>query len=226
MVFFKCLEVNSSGTHSSSNSAVPEENKAADNRLCTTRYLTATAAFSKKSIKLSERVEITEGSGTEATPYSSWHNRSGGHWFGLKDKGSHLGRKQESGNCHHFSVSLTRRDTLATLLLQCLAEGEKSPMALLLPCQQRTTTAPGKKPQPLPTVHNTESSASEKAELRRRLPSRSRKMQPHKAEQPASQRSQNLHESSRSCIWEKSWVIPAGIVATVEKVNKLSQLSL
>ena len=110
---------------------------------------------------------------------------------------------------------------------KCLAEGEKSPMAFPLPCQHHTTTALGKKPQPLPTACNTKSSTSEKAELKRRLPSRSRNTQPRMAEQPASQRSQNLHESPRSRIWAKARTILAGIVATVGKSQKaITALSL
>lgn len=37
--FFKCLEVKSSSSHSSSNSAGPQENKAADTRLCEMFYM-------------------------------------------------------------------------------------------------------------------------------------------------------------------------------------------
>lgn len=50
----------------------------------------------------------------------------------LESKGRQLGRKQKRGNFHNFWVSLTRWDMLAALLLQCLAEHEKSPRELLL----------------------------------------------------------------------------------------------
>lgn len=174
--------------------------------------------------RLSNRVK---GQKSERSLGQKWHctvHQAAGTGFDWRTRAANW--EEKSGNFHHFSVSRTRWDTLATLLLQHLAEGEKSLMALSLPHQQCTTTAPGKKPPPLPTACNTESSASEKAELER-PPGGSQNTQPPKAEQPASQRSRNLHESPRSCcIWAKARAILAGVVATVEKVKKLSELSL
>lgn len=61
-------------------------------------------------------------------------------------------------------------------------------------------------------------STSGKAVPRRSLPSHSQDMQPHPM---ASQSSHNL---PRSFTWLKAWAILGGIMATVEKVKKLSQL--
>lgn len=65
--FFKCLEVKPSGSHSSSNSAGPQENKAAGTWLCVMLPHHNSSIF-LKTIKLSERTQITEVSGAEVTP--------------------------------------------------------------------------------------------------------------------------------------------------------------
>lgn len=70
----------SSGTHSSSNSAGPQENEAADTRLCVMLPHCSSRIF-LKTIKLSERTQITEVPGTEATLLHPWHNPSGEQWF-------------------------------------------------------------------------------------------------------------------------------------------------
>lgn len=147
--------MNSSGTHSSSNSAVPEENKAADNRLCTTCYLIAMAAFSRKTIKLSERTEITEGSGTEATLYSSWCNRSGEHQFWLKGQGQPVGKETEKWQfppllsfSHHMGyVSYSAPPVPGT--------GWAIPNGALTSTPATSYNNPGKQPQPLPTACGT-----------------------------------------------------------------------
>lgn len=78
--FFKVLGGEALSTHSSSNSAGPQENKAADTWLCVMLPQHNSSIF-LKTIKLSERTQITEVSGTEAIPLHPWHNPSGEHWF-------------------------------------------------------------------------------------------------------------------------------------------------
>lgn len=105
-------------------------------------------------------------------------------------------------------------------LLRCPAEGEKSLTVLSLPHQQCATTAPGKKPQPSPTVCDIESSASDKAGPRRRQPRCSRNTRPRKAEQPASQRSQNLHKVAQELPLGTSTGQPSGYCHNCAKSQK------
>lgn len=223
--FLKCFEAKSSGTHSSSNSAVPEENKAADNQLCTTRLPHCIGSIFQKDYQIEWKDRNHRG---------LWDRSDTVHFLAqLKGWAPVLteGQGQSTGKETEVAISTTSQflipEGMRWLLCSSSAwqEGEKSLMALLLPHQHRNSTAPGKKLQPLPTVCNTESTAPEKGELRR-PPSRLQTMQPGKAEQSASQRSWSPHESPRSCIWAKPCTILAGVVATMEEVRKLSQLSL
>lgn len=122
--FFKCLEVKSSGANSSTDPAGPQENEALWN----------VASMQQQRFPKNHQTEwkdtnhraLWDRSNTPAQP----------KWWALlwlEDKGRQLGRKQKNDNFHNFLVSLTRWDMLATLLLQCLTEGEKSPAELLLP---------------------------------------------------------------------------------------------
>lgn len=82
--FFKCLEVKPSGSHSSSNSAGPQENKAAGTWLCVMLPHHNSSIF-LKTIKLSERTQITEVSGAPLAQPScfDWRTRADS-WEGNK----------------------------------------------------------------------------------------------------------------------------------------------
>lgn len=79
-----------------------------------------------KTITLTERTQITEVSGTEATPLHP------GTSAGLTGGQGQLGSQQQRVNSPNLSVALSRWETLTTLLLQCLTEGQKSLTELLL----------------------------------------------------------------------------------------------
>lgn len=109
--FFKCLEVTSSGTHSWATGEQSSRYPA----LCNVTSCNGTV-FLNKDHRIKWRDTYHRGlwdrNNTVAPLEQQW-------WalVWLEDEGRQL-RKKQSGNIYNFSVSLTRWDMLATLLLQ------------------------------------------------------------------------------------------------------------
>lgn len=168
--------------------------------------------------------------------YSSWQNRSGEPWFRPQDRcqgdnppadrphgGLEPGEETDKWGSAPLLGFLYQ--PLATLLLEHLAEGEKSWQVLSLPRQPRITTALRKKLQSLLTVCNAKSSTSEKAQLKSRLSSRSWNKQLCKGTQQASQVAKTCARHPLpwlSCVWKKARAIQQ-VLSQLQKKSKSYQ---